>query len=412
MRALALIGLSACWYSSPPPPSRFGPAPQPLELAPVDLALPVNAHPLACSTAAIQVMTGHTFAFSPVLAQGTDGMGMLWVERVPDGNCENQRYVFGVLREDGSLAGAPVVLSSRGAGQGAGQLVWAGGEFLATYGITGGGVELVRVSARGAVVGSPVSLVSGGAILHQTSFDGRALWLAWSTGQRVFVRRFDPQGAPLGPELGLDADSRNIVQHGNTILQGPSGWFRFVRAGRDVALAWAGTGYFFQRFTADGAPIGGVAQTCCAPSNNWMIGGSPGLAASGDTAAMVWMETGKRVRPLVLTRFDAQGRTLGDVDIGSPAWVAHPTAVSRGTELGVAWRVMGDVSGVHFARVGPNGDRIGKEIDLHPGVSGPGCDEADAIGGAPTSRGYALAWSGKRDSDYQLFVWHACVDGK
>lgn len=416
MRTLLVLFAAGCVVQTEPPPRRVQPAyasgpvlvvtGEPLSQPPIAVT---NTRPLACTTSAIPLTTGTAYAFSPVLADGPEGLGVLWPERAPDGSCKNQSVHFGIVGTTGQLVGPPRQLSSRGDGQGPGQLVWAGDQYLATYGVAGGGIELARLGATGEPLADPIVLLAGDALLHRAVFENGTLWLAWATATAVSVRRFTPTGKALGPAVRLGVDSQNISRTGNTILQGPSGWFRFTRVGSDLAVAWAGSGYFHQRFTATGKPLGPVVKTCCAPSQSWMIGGPPALAAIGGTTSMLWMDTGQKVRPLVLTRFDRRGVELGSSEIGSAAWTAHPSAVERSGELGVAWRVMGPGGGLEFARVAADGSRIGAEQDLRPGAEGPGCDEADAVALAPTAAGYAVAWSEKQGTGYQIVLAHVCT---
>ncbi len=358
-------------------------------------ALPPAVSRLVCTRTPVAVTDGSTFASAPSIAPTPEGLGIVWAERVNDGNCAFERFHLGLVDARGRLQGARRILTSQPAGNT--QIAWTGAELVATYGVLGTGLELVRLGGDGALLQAPVRL---GIVtdFHQLEVRGRELWIGWSAGGTFRMRRFDLRGAPLGPEVPFQTPTRS----GGTL------YFRFLLAENEVVLSWGADGEHHARFGLDGAPIGPPTRFCCPSTGSWSIAGLPALAPLGPGTAVFWGDTSRRPRPLMMTRFDRTGRWLAEGAIGRESWTSDSIAAARASEVGLAWRSR-DLPGLRFARIGADGSPIGNEKDLAPGAGAPGCGTADWLAMHPTDRGWAVAWSAARDRQYRVHLAHVCA---
>jgi hypothetical protein len=131
------------------------------------------------------------------------------------------------------------------------------------------------------------------------------LWFVWNeNGQPPYgikARNFDASGLPLGPELW--------VHSGNQIVSSPQAGT--TPTGGFVA-AWANSpDIWVRRFNPDGTPVG--AEIRVDPEPNFASIDSPGLAVtSGGSFAVAWLRTDVLTTSVLSRRFDALGAPLED----------------------------------------------------------------------------------------------------
>jgi hypothetical protein len=124
----------------------------------------------------------------------------------------------------------------------------------------------------------------------------------------VFVRRYDPAGVPLGPELQVNTYTTG--RQSGSVVAAAGGAGSFVVSWTSVGQDGSDRGVFARRFSAAGAPIGAEFQV-----NSYTTGGQGASAAAMDPAGnfvIAWGGAGAGDSyGVFLRRFDASGTPLG-----------------------------------------------------------------------------------------------------
>jgi hypothetical protein len=134
------------------------------------------------------------------------------------------------------------------------------------------------------------------------------VWIAWiDNGQQlpaIKARRFDPSGAPLGPEIPVHPN----FAFPSAPFAGPA---ISATAGGGCVVAWAETpNVWFRRFDGDGAPLGDEQRI--APSASFETITFPGVAVAADGSFVVaWLQSDLLNDVVQVQRFDPQGKSLG-----------------------------------------------------------------------------------------------------
>ena len=146
------------------------------------------------------------------------------------------------------------------------------------------------------------------------------LWVAWEEdGEPPFgikARRFDPSGAPLGPELWLNPVPETYGRP--RIAATPGG---------GLVLVWStGSNLWARRFNGAGAPLGDKVRAGALEPFGFLA--SPDVAVFPDGSFVVaWLRSNPEGDTVLTQRFDPQDRSLGSVQ--------EVTASSRQTLGGV-----------------------------------------------------------------------------
>jgi hypothetical protein len=139
--------------------------------------------------------------------------------------------------------------------------------------------------------------------------------VAWTTrfetGYGIYARRYDAAGAPLGDELRVDQATRH--QSVTSVASDGAGGFAVAWVGYGVAPADADSGVFLRRFGPNGVPLG--EEVHVSPEGIASPADVQVLAGSGDLV-VVWSNFrgagADGYQAVVGRRFDPAGQPVGE----------------------------------------------------------------------------------------------------
>jgi len=337
-------------------------------------------------------------------------------------------------------AGVEVRITHGAFGAGGADVAWSGTEFGVAYMTVEPGTPsqkldfaFARVSAAGALVGSPRPITTTGLMAHQPR-------LAWNSGEwaiasstiasdgsmnLVEVRRVDASGAATGTPLVLGqgwpaaiaprpSSSAFGVLWGSVHTPAFTEVAAGARTGSDTLvnvtptwmdygdLTWNGSGWgaawtqtdlagaagaWFVRFDSAGAQLGAPLKL----SLEAPYAGNPRIAWSGTHYGVVWVENGPPPRQGVqFARIDASGAVVdAPVGIGPPNQSGAPDIVWTGTAFAIVWEdARGPKPAIWLALYDPQGRKVGNDRRVS-------CGAAD-------SRLPSVTWAG----DALGVTWH------
>jgi hypothetical protein len=339
----------------------------------------------------------------PSLAWTGEHFALAWRDEREAGNSEIR---FARLDGDGARVGAEVRVTNAVGLSSNPSLVWTGERFgVAWRDDRFGNAEVlfVRLGSEGEVLSDPVRLSSTlGLSTHPSLvWTGAAFAVAWrdetdaASGQIRFTR-IDSAGVEVpGAQLV-------VANAGGISDAGPS----LAYTGDGYALAWDDTRYgnaeiSFQRLDATGRPSGSTVRVTDDPAASL----EPSLVALGTGFALVWRDFRDGNFEIYFQRLDLAGLPSGDPvrvtdDSGAvPAMSTAPRLIRTPTELGVAWQDYrtGDHE-IWFVRL----DRAGRPVAAEIRVS---ASAGESLVPSPvfTGSGFGLAWSDRRDLDYEIY---------
>ncbi|MHB8876538.1 MAG: hypothetical protein ACYC8T_22815 [Myxococcaceae bacterium] len=226
-----------------------------------------------------------------------------------------------------------------------GQLVWTGDKFAVVWCENRRGhifVAMRFVSSSG-VVAAHKQVLS--ADYNDLSASPQSTWLTWTgtefavfwaIDERIVMRRVGADGGYVAaPVVAVDGLGRHIYLEGG--VHRPGG---HALAWVDDILSTHSYLPYFERVSDGGVPVGGKVA---------LDGGFDGLhtaggfVAQGDGYAMVWNQRGPALDRVYLSRFDAQGASLGaskeiyTADSALLSFTGPSVAAQPGSELVALW---------------------------------------------------------------------------
>src|SRR3954468_1595773 len=134
------------------------------------------------------------------------------------------------------------------------------------------------------------------------------VWIAWNDkGQlppAIKARRFDASGVPLGPEIVV----QGALGFPNSMSAGPR---IGATAGGGCVVVWAESpNVWLRRFDPDGTPLGDAQRI--APSGSFETISFPDVAVAADGSFLVaWLQSDLLTDAIQVLRFDPTGQSVG-----------------------------------------------------------------------------------------------------
>ncbi|MBW2263901.1 MAG: hypothetical protein JRG91_18225, partial [Deltaproteobacteria bacterium] len=297
-------------------------------------------------------------------------------------------------------------------------LAWTGSEIGVAWldGVIGATtVQFARVSAAGAVVGSPVQISEGSdhfplaqIDLAWTGSEYAAVWLAVfgaDSSMRVLMARMGADGTVTGTESQVTGET--------SLMLGPA----IAWADSEFGIGWSdyrassdNTEIYFARYAPDGAKIGADVHVPFAGDNEKLAD----LAWSGSEYGLLWHEYVSGPPDIHFTRLAADGSIVGSTlavtETDSSSSLSR-SLVWTGSEYGAAWMYSesGDTDGawdVYFGRISAGGAKVGTDVQVS---SSPATFEFPPI--AWNGSAYTLGWTASGGAATEIEIAVVAADG-
>jgi hypothetical protein len=293
----------------------------------------------------------------------------------------------------------PRLVTSKAASMFPPSLVWTGSGYGAAWVDRRNGlpqqIYFARLDRYGDKVGSDLRVSPGPQIefdqsLAWTGSEFGVVWRDWrpQATDDLYLARLDGSGQKMGPDVRV------------TDSPGASANPSLVWAGSQYGLSWTEnydghSEIYFQRLYPDGIRIGDVVRLTRSEYPSTV----PSLAWNGSLFGVAWQHYDGVNWQVYFTRLDALGNPASAVIsvTEAPSFKNAPRLAAAGTEFGVAWSDGRDGHNeVYFARIGPDGNKLGEEVRV---TNGTGGSIYPALSWAGNE--YGISWSYGRDGRYE-----------
>mgnify|MGYP001765652024 CR=1 FL=1 len=233
-------------------------------------------------------------------------------------------------------------------------VAWTGSEFLVATAEYGYSMNLTRIGLDGARVASDVGI--GDGLCPAIAWSGSAIGVSYVTPSATIASRvFDPEGSPLGSEVGLPGDLNACCRISAS---------RIVWTGSEFGIAWRDDASIpplvrFGRMDASGSPTGTDTSMSSSGANTLVMD----LAWTGSeflVGRTIDMNT------YALQRLDAVGNPIGDPLARTPrsdsndarygdrlAWSGSVVGLTEAWTLGIFDPLLSPVASTESLGAGP-----------------------------------------------------------